>query len=47
MNKRNLAIDMFRGLTMVLMVFVNDFWTVLDIPHFLEPPIQVNSATRV
>ena len=36
MNKRNLAIDMFRGLTMVLMVFVNDFWTVLDIPHFLE-----------
>ena len=36
MNKRNLAIDMFRGLTMVLMVFVNDFWTVLDVPHFLE-----------
>ena len=27
---------MFRGLTMVLMVFVNDFWTVLDVPHFLE-----------
>ena len=36
MNKRNLAIDMFRGLTMVLMVFVNDFWTVLDVPHSLE-----------
>lgn len=36
MNKRNLAIDMFRGLTMVLMVFVNDFWTILDVPHFLE-----------
>ena len=37
MNKeRNLAIDMFRGLTMVLMVFVNDFWTVLNVPHFLE-----------
>ena len=36
MNKRNLAIDMFRGLTMVLMVFVNDFWTVLDVPHWLE-----------
>lgn len=36
MNKRNLAIDMFRGLTMVLMVFVNDFWTVLDVPHALE-----------
>ncbi len=27
---------MFRGLTMVLMVFVNDFWTVFDVPHFLE-----------
>lgn len=27
---------MFRGLTMVLMVFVNDFWTVLDVPHWLE-----------
>ena len=36
MNNRNLAIDMFRGLTMVLMVFVNDFWTVLDVPHGLE-----------
>ena len=36
MNNRNLAIDMLRGLTMVLMVFVNDFWTVLDVPHFLE-----------
>ena len=36
MNKRNLAIDMFRGLTMVFMVFVNDFWTVLDVPHWLE-----------
>lgn len=36
MNKRNLAIDMFRGLTMVLMVFVNDFWTILDVPHWLE-----------
>jgi predicted acyltransferase len=36
MNKRNLAIDMFRGLTMVLMVFVNDFWTVLNVPHGLE-----------
>ena len=27
---------MFRGLTMVLMVFVNDFWTILDVPHWLE-----------
>lgn len=27
---------MLRGLTMVLMVFVNDFWTILDVPHWLE-----------
>ena len=36
MNKRNLAIDIFRGLTMALMVFVNDFWTILDVPHWME-----------
>lgn len=36
MNKRNIAIDMFRGLTMALMVFVNEFWKVYDVPHFLE-----------
>lgn len=36
MNKRNLAIDIFRGLTMALMVCVNDFWAVHDVPHFLE-----------
>ena len=35
MNKRNLSLDIFRGLTMALMVFVNDFWTVLDIPHWM------------
>ena len=35
-DKRNLAIDMFRGITMALMVFVNDFWTVFNVPHFLE-----------
>lgn len=33
MNKRNLAIDMFRGLTMLLMVFVNEFWKVSNVPH--------------
>lgn len=27
---------MLRGLTMLLMVFVNDFWTVGGVPHFLE-----------
>ena len=36
MNKRNLAIDIFRGLTMALMVFVNDLWTVLDAPGWME-----------
>ena len=36
MQKRNLAIDIFRGLTMVLMVFVNEFWKVFNVPHFLE-----------
>lgn len=35
MNKRNLAIDIFRGLTMALMVFVNDSWTVLDAPSWM------------
>ncbi len=36
MNKRNLALDILRALTMTLMVFVNDFWTVLDVPHWME-----------
>lgn len=36
MNRRNLAIDIFRGLTMVLMIAVNDFWSVDGVPHFLE-----------
>lgn len=35
-SRRNAAIDMLRGLTMLLMVFVNDLWTVGDVPHFLE-----------
>ena len=36
LTRRNLAIDMLRALTMLLMVTVNDFWTVGGIPHFLE-----------
>ena len=35
-SRRNGAIDMLRGLTMFLMVFVNDLWTVEGVPHFLE-----------
>ncbi|MBQ3659017.1 MAG: DUF5009 domain-containing protein, partial [Bacteroidales bacterium] len=36
MDKRNLAIDIFRGLTVALMVCVNDFWAIHNVPHFLE-----------
>ena len=36
MEKRNLAIDIFRGLTVALMVCVNDFWAVHNVPHSLE-----------
>ena len=35
-SQRNGAIDMLRGLTMFLMIFVNDLWTVGGVPHFLE-----------
>ena len=35
-GRRNGAIDMLRGLTMFLMVIVNDFWTVHGIPHWME-----------
>ena len=34
--RRNVSIDMLRGLTMLLMVFVNDLWSVGGVPHFLE-----------
>jgi predicted acyltransferase len=34
--KRNESIDILRGLTMLLMVFVNDLWSVGGVPHFLE-----------
>ncbi|HDZ42061.1 MAG TPA: DUF5009 domain-containing protein [Bacteroidetes bacterium] len=37
MNKGRIAsIDIFRALTMLLMIFVNDFWTLHDIPSWLE-----------
>ena len=35
-GKRNVSIDMLRGLTMLLMVFVNDLWSVGGVPHSLE-----------
>lgn len=34
--RRNPAIDMLRALTMLTMIFVNDFWKVHDVPHALE-----------
>jgi hypothetical protein len=34
--QRNDAIDIFRAITMFIMVFVNDFWKVSDIPPWLD-----------
>lgn len=30
------SIDIFRALTMLCMIFVNDFWSLLNVPHWLE-----------
>jgi hypothetical protein len=35
-GQRLLSIDIFRALTMFLMIFVNDLWTLKDIPAWLE-----------
>ena len=35
-GRRNLAIDMLRAITMFTMIFVNDFWKIHDVPHWLE-----------
>lgn len=35
-SQRNVAIDILRALTMFTMIFVNDFWKVHDVPHWLE-----------
>lgn len=34
-NDRNHAIDVFRALTMMLMIFVNDLWTLRGVPEWL------------
>ncbi|MCG8310160.1 MAG: DUF5009 domain-containing protein [Cytophagales bacterium] len=34
-NQRIVSIDIFRALTMFMMIFVNDFWTLYDIPEWL------------
>lgn len=36
MNNRIQTIDIFRAITMFLMIFVNDFWTLTGIPAWLE-----------
>jgi hypothetical protein len=35
-TQRNVAIDILRALTMFVMIFVNDFWKVHDIPYWLD-----------
>jgi len=34
-TQRNAAIDILRALTMLLMIFVNDFWTVSGVPEWM------------
>ena len=34
--KRIASIDVFRALTMFLMIFVNDLWSITEVPHWLE-----------
>lgn len=34
-TQRNVAIDILRALTMLLMIFVNDLWTIKDAPEWL------------
>lgn len=34
--KRNLSVDIFRGLTMFLMLLVNDLWTIGDVPAWMR-----------
>ncbi len=35
-TQRNPGIDLLRALTMFVMIFVNDLWTIHDVPHWLE-----------
>ena len=36
MTKRILSVDIFRAVTMLLMIFVNDLWTLHGVPEWLE-----------
>ena len=35
-SQRNVSIDILRALTMLVMIFVNDFWTIKEIPKWLQ-----------
>lgn len=35
-TQRDISIDILRALTMLLMIFVNDFWTVRGVPHWMQ-----------
>lgn len=35
LTKRNAAIDILRVFTMLMMIFVNDFWTAKGVPHWM------------
>ena len=35
-SQRVASIDIFRALTMFLMIFVNDFWTIINVPKWME-----------
>ena len=35
-SQRNVAIDILRALTMLVMIFVNDFWTIREVPKWMQ-----------
>ena len=35
-RNRIASIDIFRGLTMFFMLWVNSFWSLSDVPHWLQ-----------
>ena len=35
-SQRNVAIDILRALTMLVMIFVNDFWTIRGVPKWMQ-----------
>ena len=35
-SQRNVAIDILRAVTMLVMIFVNDFWTIKEIPKWMQ-----------